>query len=250
MTIFNLHKRTWRSIGLIMLVSVFIVPAFSQNARPSTNCSVGDRAPAFGFWNWHSDARVKVYILEHNFKSDEIPYLIKPLMLWDAEWESSGSGVRLEYAGLTDAPRQCQNCLTIMRERVLSKEKRIGGEFQAYSKQGTQLVMYGAILIDAAVTNPKALTSIIAHEIGHSLGLLDCYDCKDHSTVMTKLKRMNASNDMEGPSFCDVAQVREAYKQLRIRIGPAPVEMNALADEGEEPVEDDSPVVVPNQSMR
>lgn len=240
------YNRTRRAISLLVLLSLFGLPAFPQNARPATACNVGVSAPAFGFWNWHPDSRVKVYILAADFKSEEIPYLLTPLLRWDAEWESNGSGVRLDYAGLTDAPRQCQNCLTIRRAPVFNKQTRHGSEFQAYSEQGTQLVTYASILIDPALTNPKALTNAVAHEVGHSFGLLDCYDCKDHSTVMNKLKRMNASNDMEGPAFCDIAQVREAYKQLRIRVGPAPAGTNAPVDDGEEPVEDDSPVVVPN----
>jgi len=238
--------RASHAIALLMLVSVFGSPAFPQNARPASTCSVGVRAPAFGFWNWRYDSRVKVYILAADFKREEIPYLLTPLLRWDAEWQSNGSGVRLDYAGLTDKRQDCQNCLTIMRAPVFNKKTRHGSEFHAYSEQNTQLVTYAAILIDPALTNLKALTNAVAHEVGHSFGLLDCYDCKDHSTVMNKLKSMNASNSMDGPTSCDTAQVRAAYQQLRIRVGPAPVEMNTPVDDGEEPVEDDTPIVVPN----
>jgi len=65
---------------------------------------------------------------------------------------------------------------------------------------------------------------------------------------MNKLKQMNTSNDMEGPTLCDTAQVKDAYKQLRIRVGQAPVMTKDPVDDGEEPVEEDSPVVLPNQS--
>jgi len=239
----NVYNRIWRATGLLMLVSLFGFPAFPQDARPVTACKVGVRAPAFGFWNWPADSRVKVYILGADFNSEEIPYLLRPLRLWDAEWTANGSGVRLDYAGLTDALRQCRNCLTIRRAPVFNKKTRHGSEFQAYSEQATQLVTYAAILIDPALTNPKALTNAVAHELGHGFGLLDCYDCKDHSTVMNKLKSMNASNDMEGPSSCDTVQVREAYKQLRIRVGPAPAGISGPVDDGEEPVEDDTPIV-------
>jgi hypothetical protein len=234
------------AIGLSLLISLLGLTAFPQSRRPGKTCTVGVRTPAFGFWAWPSDSRVKVYILAEDFKSTEIPYLLVPLRHWDAEWETTGSGVRLDYAGTTSFPRQCQNCLTIMRAPVFNQKTRHGGEFRAYSEQGTQLVTYAAILIDPAMTNPRALTNAVAHELGHGLGLLDCYGCKDRSSVMNKLKGMNASNDMEGPTFCDIAQVREGYRQLRIRVGPALVGMNASVDEGEEPVEDDTPIVVPN----
>jgi hypothetical protein len=237
-------SHTCRLIGLLVFVSLFSFPAFPQNASSSASpCTVGVRAPAFGFWTWASDTRVKVYILASDFKSEEIPYLLTPLQRWDAVWESTGAGVRLDYEGTTSAPLDCQNCLTIMRRPVFNKKTRHGSEFEAHSEGDTQIVTYAAILIDPALTNPKALTNAVAHELGHSFGLLDCYLCKDHSTVMNKLKRMNASNDMEGPTRCDIAQVEAAYKELRIRVGPAPVVMNAVVDEGEEPVEDDTPLV-------
>jgi hypothetical protein len=231
--------------GLLLLIGLFSCPAFPQNAQSSAPpCSVGVSAAAFGFWTWASESRVKVYILAADFKSEEIPYLLIPLQNWDAGWEATGSGVRLDYEGTTSAPLHCQNCLTIMRRPIFSKKTRHGSEFQAHSEQGNQIVTYAVILIDPALTNPKALSNAMAHELGHSLGLLDCYLCKDRSTVMNKLKRMNASNDMEGPTVCDIAQVRAAYKELKIRVGPAPT--GIPGDEGEEPVEDDTPLVVPN----
>lgn len=240
-------SRIYRTIGLSVLISLFSFSAFPQNAKPSASpCSVGVRAAAFGFWTWASDTRVKVYILAADFTSEEMPYLLMPLRNWDTVGESTGSGVRLDYEGTTTAPLNCLNCLTIMRKRIFNKRTRHGSEFEAHSQQGNQIVTYAAILIDPALTNPKALTNAVAHELGHGFGLLDCYLCKDRSTVMNKLKSMNASNNMEGPTFCDIAQVREAYKQLRIRVGPGPVEMGTPVDDGEEPVEDDTPLVVPN----
>lgn len=231
-------------VGLLVLISLFSCPVFSQDAKPSSSpCRVGVRAAAFGFWTWAPETRVKVYILTSDFKKDDIPYLLTALRTWDAVWKSSGSGVRLDYGGATSAPINCQNCLTIMRAPIFNRKTRHGGEFRAHSEQGNQILTFAAIIIDPAITNPKALTNAVAHELGHSFGLLDCYSCKDHSTVMNKLKSMNHSNDMEGPTFCDIAQVRSAYTELRIRVGPAPATINIAVDDGEEPIEDDTPLV-------
>jgi hypothetical protein len=49
-------------------------------------------------------------------------------------------------------------------------------------------------------------------------------------------------SDTAGPTPCDVAQVRKAYEALALR--PAPVAV-VPEDEGEEPVPDDTPLVVP-----
>lgn len=232
-----------RVIVLFLFIGLFASPVFSQNAGKLAACNAGERAPAFGFWTWGSNTRIDVYILEANFTPEEVPYLLKPVLLWDAEWQSTGSGVRLHYAGTTSAARECRNCLTIMRAPVFNQKTRHGSELKAYSADGTQLVTYAAILLDPALTDSQTLTNAVAHELGHSFGLLDCYNCKDRSTVMNKLKRMNQSNGMEGPTPCDIAQVRRAYKQLGTRVSQSPIGINASVDEGEEPVADDTPIV-------
>src|SRR5688572_24064288 len=204
-----------RTIGFVVFISMLSFPAFPQNAGSSASpCNVGERAAAFGFWTWASESRVKVYLLAKDFSSEEISYLLTPLRNWDAVWKSTGSQVRLDYKGTTAAPLDCQNCLTIMRRPIFNEQTRHGSEFEAHGEQGTQIVSYAVILIDPRLTNPKALTNAVAHELGHGFGLLDCYLCKDGSTVMNKLKKMNTSNDMEGPTPCDIAQVRGAYKAL------------------------------------
>jgi len=64
-------------------------------------------------------------------------------------------------------------------------------------------------------------------------------------SVMNQFKIMNVPNGMEGPTACDLAQVRAAYRELKAH--PKPVQFVAAAppkvDEGEEPVADDTPVV-------
>jgi hypothetical protein len=84
----------------------------------------------------------------------------------------------------------------------------------------------------------------VAHELGHNFGLLDCFTCKKKSTLMNQLKVMNVPNDMATPTACDIAQVREAYNELKVRVRPSPPNRN-LIDDGEEPVDDDTPVVIP-----
>jgi len=104
---------------------------------------------------------------------------------------------------------------------------------------------YASIVVDPMLTNPKALTNAIAHELGHNLGLLDCFTCKQKSTVMNQFKVVNVSNDMEGPTACDIAQVRVAYKELALRVRPSPQPGPLLQDEGEEPIDDDTQIIVP-----
>ena len=224
------------------MVLVFItnaaVPALSQ-----LPCKVGVQAPKVGFWTWAPGSEVKVYVLEGSFTDGELPFLLAPVTTWNAISVPTGSNIRLEYKGPTANPLYCENCLTILREPVFDKSRRHLTRLAAYSAAQNRIITWGHIIIDPRLTNPRTLTNAVAHELGHSFGLLDCYSCRELSTVMVQFKDINVSNGMEGPSACDLTQVKTVYQSLAVELRqnrPKPV----LDDEGEEPVEDDTPVIV------
>jgi hypothetical protein len=41
------------------------------------------------------------------------------------------------------------------------------------------------------------LTNVVAHEIGHSLGLMDCHHCQSGTTAMGLMKSAEESNGIE-----------------------------------------------------
>ena len=86
----------------------------------------------------------------------------------------------------------------------------------------------------------ETLTNAVAHELGHSFGLLDCYSCKDKTTVMNQFKNVNTSNHMNGPTACDVAQVKSAYRAHANHAAQKKI----VVEEGAEPVDDDTPIVL------
>ncbi len=223
---------------------VALMPIAAQTPAVAS-CKVGVQAPAFGFWTWAPSSTVNVYILATDFQTGELPYLLAPIHNWNSVLEATGSGVRFVYLGATSAPLHCENCLTIMRGSVFDKTRRHATELRTYSAHRDQIMTYASIVVDPMLTNPKALKNAIAHELGHNLGLLDCFTCKQKSTVMNQFEAVNVSNDMEGPTACDIAQVRAAYKELAIRIRPSPQPGQLLQDKGEEPIDDDTPIIVP-----
>jgi hypothetical protein len=230
-----------RLFFVTLLLACCWISAAAQTQTP-LQCEVGVRAPAFGFWTWAPGAHVKVYIRIPDFTAAEIPYLRAPLQTWDAAHEQSGSEVRFEYQGTSLEPMRCVNCLTIQRGKVFDRTRRHATELQAVSIQNNQVITYASIVIDPVLTNLEALTNTMAHELGHSVGLLDCYTCQQKSTVMNQFKTVNVSSNMEGPTACDLAQVQAAYRELKIHPRPSPPALIA-SDEGEEPVDDDTPVV-------
>ena len=239
------RKATWCAGRFILWFALlFLLTGLQGTTQSQTrvaDCKVGSRAAATGFWTWQPDSRVYVYVLQNNFSEEEISSLTTPIQLWDAVSVATESKVRLTYAGITLTPLECENCLTILRGNVHNEKTRHGGEIRAFGIDGTRIIHHASIVIDPRMKTSESLKSAVAHELGHSFGLQDCYDCKDRSTVMIKFGGFSKSNGVEGPTGCDVTQVRKAYIELRKRYRP----VVAQEDEGEEGVPDDTPLVIP-----
>jgi hypothetical protein len=229
------------------------VQVTAQSEKSVATCKIGETAPSIGSWMWDVNARVEVYVRIPDFAEDEVPAVLTALRNWDASASENGSGVRFEYRGTVAEARTCLNCLTITRGETA--DKRHGAELHAFSKQQTQIIDHAWIVINPSYKKSKSLTSIVAHELGHSLGLLDCYTCARGSTAMSRfnttikllqIKIADWSSGIQGPTACDAAQVKEAYKELRTVVRPSPTVASLKSvDEGEEPEADDTPIVVP-----
>jgi len=215
-----------------------------QTVRVSSPCRVGHEAPPIGFWTWAANAHVKVYIVSNDFTSEQVPYLLTAFKNWSGVSHQTGSGVTFEYQGSATRQLTCENCLTVMRGPVFDKSTRHATELKAFSVRHDQIITYAAIVIDPKLTDTVAIMDAVAHELGHNLGLLDCYTCKKKSTLMNQFKEMNVPNGVSTPTPCDIAQVREAYQELKVRVLPSPQNRNSI-DVGEEPVDDDTPIVIP-----
>jgi len=226
----------------LVLVLLMVLAAVSPLAA-QTSCKVGVAAAPSGFWTWAPESKISVYIVESDFKPDELEYLLAPLSPWNAVSEATGSKVKFEYKGLVNRPLYCENCLTIVRGPVFDKSKRHLTELRTYSAARNRIMTWATIVIDPLLANPKTLTNALVHELGHSFGLLDCYSCKQGSTVMIQFKSVNVSNGMDRPSTCDVAQVKLAYQTIAAQLKRVTQPM-PLVDEGEEPIDDDTPVVI------
>jgi hypothetical protein len=240
------------SITFVLLILVMGPKGIrAQSVNSPAPCSIGHQAPATGFWTWAPNARVQVFVRSADFEPEQLPYLLTALRNWNGASKETGSGVTFEYQGDTLQERVCENCLTILRDRVFDKTKRHAMELRAYSANGDRIITSATILVDPILTNSRALLDALVHELGHNLGLLDCYTCKRKSTVMNQFEAINVPNEMEMPTSCDIAQVRQAYRELKLLVQASPkVRKSMPEDEGEEPVDDDTPVIIPTPSKR
>ncbi|HEX9544487.1 MAG TPA: hypothetical protein VF955_04835 [Pyrinomonadaceae bacterium] len=236
-------------VSLILVFTALVAAsAFAQaNDAVASACDAKVKAPDYSLPEWPENAKVKVYIVVADFKPQEIAAILTPLSNWSAVAEATGSGVTFTYSGPTVGPQDCLNCLTIMRGRVHDNQKH-AAELHAYVIQGEQTILHARIVIDPIIPNLTALTNAVAHELGHNFGLPDCFSCHGHSTVMSLIR---TSDGFTGPTSCDVAQVRRVYEHVRMHAAEAekhqkPVQVAKIVpvDEGEEPVDDDTPIVV------
>ncbi len=229
--------------ALTVIVFLLLAANIAGQTPSGTPCKVGRDAAPFGFWMWAPASTVKIYVVRGDFDTSELPYLLKPVRNWNAVLASTGSRVTLDYAGPAETQVYCENCLTIMRGPVFDRVRRHATELKAYSARGDQILTWAHLVIDPALTNSDAIANVVAHELGHSFGLLDCYNCKTRTTVMNKLKTFNQPNDMESPTACDITQVKTAYRELAVHVRLAPLKIE-IVDEGEDPLEDDTPIII------
>jgi hypothetical protein len=228
------------SLVAAQALSQNIVPAKAQRRKEES--ATNSTYPALGLWHWAPGSTVNVYVTAGEFNEDEISHLLAPLTTWNAASSETGSQVKFEYKGLTKAPLNCTNCLTITRGPVFDKKHRHLTELRSLNDPQRRTMLRANIVIDPRLTNHETLTNAVAHELGHSFGLVDCYSCKEKSTVMNQFKSANIPNQMNGPTTCDVAQVKSVY---RAHASHALQKRTIVVDEGEEPVDDDTPVVIP-----
>jgi len=181
-------------------------------------CVVGRTAPPVGFWTWPRGTQVKVYLREPEFSGADISAVKLALASWDASATENGSNVRFSFHGLTREIRHARREITIVRGSIYNEKQRHRAHLEAHSINGDRFIDYALIIVDHSVQDAGLLTNVIAHEIGHTLGLLDCPRCSNRSSAMGLLKPGNESNGIEGPTACDTGEVMGVYRALKPRL--------------------------------
>lgn len=215
---------------LLLLVSVFfkvnriaptasaaneadIVAVNSSTSRlliPSAvECHTGKTSTTVNYWRWASNAQVKIYFLSSNFNDAEIAAMTQAVNNWNDALREIRSDVSFEIAGLTD--KIITNRHTVTVRRVDKFEGKRLAEIQPYIISSTKLLSRAEINVGPTIKDLKALTSMMNHELGHSLGLTDCLDCERGSTAMARFRGKNKDNKLYSPSRCDKYVVAASY---------------------------------------
>ena len=174
-------------------------------ARMPKQCEPGKTSPEALGWRWRPNTPVRINYSKDNFSVAETEALSRAVNNWNEALKEidarfvftvDGEGVARDGAGIT-----------VMRGIPRGKERVGEIRFHSLSNGRVRLM----VIINPVVTDLNALTSLMTHELGHSLGLADCYQCRRGTTAMAAFKSNNKGNDVYEPSACDKYMVAAGY---------------------------------------
>lgn len=159
-------------------------------------------------WRWKPNTHVRLYYLKSNFSRTEAEAISRAVNNWNNALREIDSRIVFISGGERENVVEDDASITVMRGIPKGKERL--GEIKFYSMSNGVNRM--VVTISPVVTDLNALTSLMAHEIGHSLGLADCYGCRRGTTTMAAFKDDNKGNDVYEPSECDKYVVAAGYE--------------------------------------
>ena len=170
-------------------------------------CKPGKTSTESLGWRWRPHTRVRIYYLKENFSPEETEAFARAVNNWNSALKEIDSRIVFVNGGESAAVVEDDASVTVLRGVPKGKDRL--GQLRFYTMSNG--VMRATMIISPAVTDLKALTSLMAHEIGHSLGLADCYECRRGTTAMAAFKEPNKGNDVYEPSECDKYVVAAGY---------------------------------------
>jgi hypothetical protein len=194
--VFHRSKRTASRLAVLIALAALALP---------TAAAPGSPPPTKGArWTWPKGALVVVRVSDDFSAFDGAGQAIASAF---AKWERAGapagnnSGVTFAVGG--DVPARYTFHVAYGRVRT-------GGQARTMMLSAPGGVFVAWTVVDRRVTDPVALSHVMAHEIGHTFGLAECDACEPGSSVMT---RFNGDYDdvvsgRNGPSEADNAAVR------------------------------------------
>lgn len=203
--------------SVLVLFSLILCLSHVQAANPKIEpCVAGRTAAQSGFWRWAPKSRVSVYMRLPDFSEADTKAVEVALRNWDAAADDNGSDVHFVFGGLTKKVVAAAGALTLIRNAIYQKSDRHLAHIEAHSLRSDKVIDWGIIVVDPRVKDANVLTNVVAHEIGHSLGLFDCYECRRGTTAMGLLAAADKSNSIDGPTPCDNVAILESYGGMPI----------------------------------
>lgn len=170
-------------------------------------CKPGKTSPEAHGWRWKQGTPVRVYYLKGHFSAAEVEALSRAVRNWNDALREMDSQIAFTVGGERESAAKDHASVTVLRGIPRVRERVGETRFYSMSNGSARLTM----TINPVVTNLDALTSLMTHELGHTLGLADCYECRRGTTAMSAFKGDNKGNDVYEPSACDKYVVAAGY---------------------------------------
>jgi hypothetical protein len=170
-------------------------------------CRPGKTSPEAMGWRWRQGALVRVYYLKGDFGLREAEAFSRAVANWNDALKEINSQIVFLDSGESESVVHNGSSITVVRG-ITSRKERVG-EIKLHSR--SQGAVHLLLTISPAVTDLGALESLMTHELGHTLGLADCYECQRGTTAMAAFRGKNKGNDVFEPSVCDKYAVAAGY---------------------------------------
>ena len=215
----NSHSDTMKPLlySLFAVICLFLLLSakpVTTTARASggagtmpKQCQPGKTAPEAMGWRWRPRTSVRINYVKGNFNEAEAGALSRAVN----NWNNALREIDAQVVFIVDDEREglTQNGASIIVMRGIPRGKERVGEIRFHSLSNGRVRL--VVTINPVVTDLNALTSLMTHELGHSLGLADCYECRRGTTAMAAFKSNNQGNDVYEPSACDKYVVSAGY---------------------------------------
>ncbi|MEP6913806.1 MAG: hypothetical protein ABI923_13680 [bacterium] len=179
--------------------------------RMPKQCQSGKSSPEGLGWRWKPGTSVKIAYLKDDFNQAEKEAFFRAINNWNKALEQTASQVVFVTSDEPEGLGTNGASITVARGIPRGRERVGEIRFHSIANGRVQLIM----TVSPVVTDLSALTSLMTHELGHSLGLADCYECRRGTTAMAAFKSKNKGNEVFEPSECDKYVVASGYAEQK-----------------------------------
>jgi hypothetical protein len=170
-------------------------------------CQPGKTSPEALGWRWKPGTSVRIGYLKDNFNQAEEEAFSRAINNWNYALEQTNADI--VFTPVDEPEGFVKDGASITVSRGIPRGRERVGEIRFHSITNGMVRL--TMIVSPVVTDLGALTSLMTHELGHSLGLADCYECRRGTTAMAAFKGKNKGNEVFEPSECDKYVVASGY---------------------------------------